>query len=371
MKNYTCCIFNLAPHYRAPIFQLMDKELECDFYFGDKVDTPIELMDYSKLKGFKKICRNLKIGNSGFEWQEGVWQLIFKPYKNYIITGASSSLSNWLLALLAILLRKKVFAWTHGMKENSSPAGKFIEKNFFRLCHKILLYGEYSQKLMLEEGFKLKKLIPIYNSLDYEQQSAIRHKLKPSSLFFNHFKNNDPVLIYIGRIQKIKKLDLLIQAFYELNNEEVPCNLMLIGSDVDSNDIPQLISNLSLQKRVWLYGPCYDEKIIGEFLYNADVCVSPGPVGLTALHALSYGCPVITNDQFSTQMPEFEAIIPKQNGDYFQSDNLESLKKVISKWINLTEKNRYEVRENAYKIIDEKYNPLYQIKVLKRVLNIS
>ncbi|MEQ8422596.1 MAG: glycosyltransferase [Arenibacter algicola] len=371
MNNKICCIFNLAPHYRSPIFKLMDNELNCHFYFGDKVDTAIELMDYRDLKGFQKISKNLKIPRTGFEWQKGVWQLIFKPYKHYIITGTPGSLSNWLLALLAIPMGKKVYAWTHGMTGNSTPAGKFIEKNFYRLCHKILLYGEFSKNIMITEGFNEKKLIPIYNSLDYKKQLRVRKKLKLSKIYVDYFKNEAPVIIYVGRIQKRKKLDLLLQALKDLNSDGTLCNLTIIGSDVDNNEIPKLISNLNLQSKVWLYGSCYDENIIGEFLFNADVCVSPGPVGLTSLHALTYGCPVITNNDFKSQMPEYEAIIEKENGDFFELDNILSLKETIKSWINLSINERERVRKNAYKIIDEKYNPNYQLTVLKKTLNQS
>ena len=42
----------------------------------------------------------------------------------------------------------------------------------------------------------------------------------------------------------------------------------------------------------------------------ANVTVSPGPIGLTAIQSLTYGVPAITNDEFSTQGPEFETIEP-------------------------------------------------------------
>ncbi len=347
----------------------MDKELQCDFYFGDKVDAAIELMDYQSLKGFKKIVKNIRIPYSGFEWQKGIWQLVFKPYKHYIITGTPGLLSNWLLALLAILLGKKVYAWTHGMKGNSSVAGKFIEKNFYRLCHKILLYGEFSRKVMLKEGFGQDKLVLIYNSLDYDKQLIIREKLKPSMVFMNYFENNDPVLIYIGRIQKSKKLNLLVEAQKKLYEQNISCNLTLIGADVENNDIPELVSKLGLKNKVWYYGPCYDENRIGELLFNASVCVSPGPVGLTSLHALTFGCPVITNDEFKSQMPEHEAIITNKNGGFFKKDDLDSLVNTIKNWINLSTESRQLVRNNAYEIIDEKYNPHRQVSILKKVLN--
>ncbi len=49
----TCCIFNLAAHYRAPIYKLIDKELNCDFFIGDNVKSPMKKMNYPELSGFK------------------------------------------------------------------------------------------------------------------------------------------------------------------------------------------------------------------------------------------------------------------------------------------------------------------------------
>jgi glycosyltransferase involved in cell wall biosynthesis len=368
MNSKVCCIFNLAPHYRAPIFKLMDEEFECDFYFGEKVQTHIKLMDYEELKGFKKILPNTYIPRTGFEWQKGAWQLILKPHAHYIITGTPGSLSNWLLALLAIPLGKKVYAWTHGVTRNLTPAGKLIAKSFYHICHKILLYGEDSKKIMLEEGFSEEKLIPIYNSLDYAKQIIIREKLVPSKIYEEYFKNNNPVIIYIGRIQKRKKIDFLVKAVNDLNKQGVACNLVIVGSDVDNNGIPELISDLKIANNVWMYGACYEEAKIAELLFNAHACVTPGPVGLTALHALTYGCPVISNNDFKTQMPEYEAVVPGVNGDFFELDNLDSLKDTIIKWINLDSIQRKEARKGAYKVIDEKYNPHYQINILKNLM---
>lgn len=371
MKAKICCIFNLAPHYRAPIYKLMDKELCCDFYFGDKVHSPIKLMDYRNLTGFKKITKNIKIPRTGFTWQRGVWKLIFKPYEHYIITGSPGSLSNWILVLLAIPLRKKTYAWTHGMKGNTTTSGKLIAKNFYRLCHKILLYGDYSKQNMIQEGFNHKKLIPIYNSLDYEKQLKVRKELKISSIFKDYFKNEYPVLIYIGRIQKSKKIDLLIRAQKQLIKDKIYCNLVLIGEDSDNNNLSILVEKLELNHYVWFYGPCYKEAKIGELIYNSAVCVTPGPIGLTAIHSLTYGTPVITNDQFSNHGPEFEAIESGITGEFFINDNLQDLCRKIRAWIDLDFKSRERIRMEAYKKVDETYNPHHQLSIIKTVLNLN
>lgn len=58
MGKNICCIFSVAPYYRAPIFNLMDKNLNCDFFLGDKMSTPILMMNYNDLNGFKEELNN-------------------------------------------------------------------------------------------------------------------------------------------------------------------------------------------------------------------------------------------------------------------------------------------------------------------------
>ena len=366
MKNKICCIFNYAPHYRYPIYKLMDSELNCDFYFGDKVNSQIKKLDYNNLKGFKKELKNKSILQTSFSWQTSAWLLIFKKYKFYIITGEPFYISNWILIILGNILGKKVIPWSHGIKGDNTNMAWF-EHLFFKLCPLILLYGNHSRNVMIKKGFNPKKLICIYNSLDHELQLKVREKLKPSSIYTDFFKNNNPTLIYIGRLQNSKKLEILVECINQLNESGNYCNLVFIGKDLGDNKVFETVKNLDILDRVWFYGPCYNEEEIGELIYNAQVCVSPGPVGLTALHSLTYGTPVISNNNLNTQMPEYEVIKPKMTGNFFEEGNQLDLIDKIKFWINIDSSKRVEIRENCYNIIDEDWNPKSQINTLKKI----
>ena len=67
-------------------------------------------------------------------------------------------------------------------------------------------------------------------------------------------------------------------------------------------------------------------------------------------------------------MPEYEAIVPRVSGDFFQDDDLTDLKHTIALWITMEDKTKKVVRDNASKIISEKYNPNHQIEVLRKIL---
>ena len=330
-----CCIFNIGTHYRNPIYSKMSSELPCDFYFGDRLLTPIKKMDYTQLNHFRSELHN-KYLFSQFYWQSKSVRLVFKPYTYYVLDGEPYCLSSWVILFWAKLLNKRTVAWTHGWYGRESIVKKVIKKLFA-------------------------------NSLDYDNQLKIRLNLSPSSIYSTHFSNSYPVLFYIGRVQKSKKLEYIIQAMDILKQKGFPVNLVVVGKDVDGVHLDCEIAKYNLGSHVWLYGPCYDEMRIGEMFYNADVCVSPGNVGLTAIHSLTYGCPVITHNNFPFQGPEFESIIQGKTGDFFQENDVNSLADTIQKWLSQNLHSREAIRQFAYQTIDTKWNLYYQMNILKQV----
>lgn len=344
----------------------MASELPCDFYFGDQLLTPIKKMDYYQLNNFRSELHN-KYLFSQFYWQSKSVRLVFKPYTYYVFPGEPYCLSTWIILILAKLLKKKTVAWTHGWYGRESRVKKVVKKLFYSLFSKLMVYGEYAISLMSEEGFDKSKMVCIANSLDYDNQLKIREKLSHSSIYFTHFSNSYPVLFYIGRVQKSKKLEYIIQAMAILKQKGLPVNLVVVGKDVDGVHLDYEINKYKLGAHVWLYGPCYDEMCIGEMFYNADICVSPGNVGLTAIHSLTYGCPVITHNNFPFQGPEFESIIQGKTGDFFVENDVNSLAETIQRWLEQNLDSREEIRQFAYQTIDTKWNLYYQIDVLKNV----
>jgi glycosyltransferase involved in cell wall biosynthesis len=144
--------------------------------------------------------------------------------------------------------------------------------------------------------------------------------------------------------------------------------LVLVGDGIEKKFLEDKVITYELKKQVWFYGSLYDENKIGELFYNASLCVSPGNVGLTSIHALTFGCPVITHNNFKRQMPEFEAIERGVTGDFFDENDSESLRTTIVKWFKEHPVKNSDLVNNCYKIVDTFYNPIKQIKLLKSLL---
>lgn len=98
-----------------------------------------------------------------------------------------------------------------------------------------------------------------------------------------------------------------------------------------------------------IIGECCSEETNAKLIYNADLCVAPGNIGLTAIHVMMFGCPAITHNDFKWQMPEFEAIKSMETGMFFEKGNLDSLVNSILDWFEIKIKEREKVRLACYK----------------------
>ena len=367
--NKLCLVYNFAPKYREGIFRLIDKEYSCDWYFG-KNNTDIKGLDLSILNSVRQLS-DWRIPHTPFYYQCGVPSLLWrKEYQVFFMLGELYSLSTWWFLILRKLFfpKKKVYFWTHGWYGKETPIRKVLKKVFFKAVDGIFLYGNYAKRLMIEEGFDEKKLFVIHNSLNYEKQMGIRKQLQASDIYKAHFNDELPTLIFIGRLTKVKRLDLLLDALEALKEKNILFNLTLVGDGEEKEHLKAKVKELGLEKQVWFYGACYDEKKNAELIFNADLCVSPGNVGLTAMHTMMFGCPVITHNNFPYQMPEFEAIHEGTTGDFFEYDNVGAIANCIESWFAKHRDNREAVRLACYHEIDTQWNPLFQMEVIKKYL---
>lgn len=368
-KSKLCLVFNIASKYREAIYKSIDKEWDCDWYFM-KNTTDIKSMDLNSLAHVTEVG-SWKIPRTPFYYQKGIPSLLWhKEYHMYFMLGELFSLSTWYFLLLRKVFfpKKKVYFWTHGWYGKETLIRKVLKKIFFKAVDGVFLYGNHAKQLMIKEGFDERKLFVIHNSLDYDRQLALRNSLNPSDIYQKHFGNNHHNLIFIGRLTTVKRIDLLLEALAMLKKLGKLYNLTLVGDGVERANLEEKVKKLGIDKLIWFYGACYDERINAELIYNADLCVSPGNVGLTAIHAMTFGCPVITHDNFPYQMPEFEAIKQGETGDFFQYDNVASIAECIGHWLEMASSHRESVRNHCYHEIDSYWTPRYQMQVIREHL---
>lgn len=375
-KTPVSIILNIAPHYREPIFRLMEKEFDCNWVFGEnKTDIPSSSKDFMKNVAFLPIIKKMK----GFYTLKG-WKshIEYQDAPEIVISlGEIKFIPSWIMMLKNRLKgrskRKEIILWTHGLYGNEKGLQKYLSRLFFRLADKIIFYGERARKLTLADGYNAQRTFVIHNSLDHGKFLSLRKKLESCSSEIikdvkNQFKHSElPLLIYIGRLSLHKKIDMLIKALHDLKNQGKNYNLLIVGDGPDRHHILGLTDIMDLEENIKLTGAIYDTEITAPMIYASDACISPGHIGLTAIHSLELGTPVITHDNFNKQAPEVEVIKPGINGELYKFGNSDSLKSSIISVTELSAQDRMKMREQCWASVED-WTPEFQIEVLKKAI---
>lgn len=369
-KRRVAVVYHFFAHYRAAIMQTLLASEAIDYFLISDLHEPsneIEAWEPPKDRWRWSPCFRL---GANFMWQKGLLRLATQSETDAIIfLGNANFLSTWCSAGLARLLGKRVLFWTHGWVRDERGLKRLVRNLFYRLAHGLLLYGNRAKAIGIRNGFPKENLYVIYNSLDYRHQSELREAIERSRLssIRNQFFKNAacPVLICTGRLNKLKRIDLLLDAMFLLLDEGLHTSLLLVGEGPEEAALRARALERGLS--VHFFGACYEEERLAELIMSANLTVSPGQVGLTAMHSLAYGVPVVTHDDVHNQMPESEAIVPGKTGDLFRHGDVVDLAEVLKRWIHRPWPDAM-ARKECIAIMERFYNPQYQANIIARAV---
>jgi D-inositol-3-phosphate glycosyltransferase len=124
-------------------------------------------------------------------------------------------------------------------------------------------------------------------------KAGARHALRHLRL------GNGPVLLFVGRIQPLKGLDVAVRTLAELDRPDV--TLVAVGGasgaqgDSEVDRIHKLVAELGLSDQVRFVDPV-PHHLLSTYYRAADVCLVPSrseSFGLVALEAAACGTPVV------------------------------------------------------------------------------
>lgn len=360
-------VYHYFAHYRKAVINELintarDHNDSIIFIADNHANEPnLKVYDFSDNEKYFKKVKNCWLGK--FLWQKGILKKIYSESPDVIIfLGQFNFISTWIASIVFKLLGKKILFWGHGVYGSETGLKKIIRDLFNNLPHIYMTYGEHAKRLMSDR----KKISVIYNSLDVDRQDKYYNTLvlDEKACHSPHMNCVEKTkLLFVGRLTKIKKLDILLKALNHLDRSLY--ELLIIGTGPEEKNLKDLVDKCGLNDIVYFKGALHDEKQLSLLIYSSDICVSPGNVGLTAMHALVYGTPVITNDDFSHQMPEFEVIEPGVNGDFFVDNDILSLADKIEKWrLIIAKVGRDEIRDKCRRPVLEFYNPKNQARLI-------
>jgi glycosyltransferase involved in cell wall biosynthesis len=365
-------VYHFFAHYRRAIVERLALDPDRQWTFiGDLRDyaSDVEPAQLSSKVHFER-CRCVRLVG-GFMWQRGLLlHLLVKRYDAVIFLGADRFLATWIAAAMLRLLGTRVLFWTHGYTRRPGGAGAVFRKTFYSLANGLLMYGRWAKTVAIEQGFAPERVHVIGNSLDFDAQQAALNAtsfLRAAQVRRELFDDDvTPVVSCTTRLVAHRRLDMLLRAAGRLLQLGNPVNIVLVGDGPERGRLEQLAAELKV--RVAFTGACYDESRISEILAATNVVVAPGMVGLSAMHALAYGVPVVSQDNPETQMPEFEAIVPGVTGSLFKEGDVDALVDAIRPWIQ----NSWVepgVRSACRDLIRRFWSPEFQFQTITRAVD--
>ena len=140
------------------------------------------------------------------------------------------------------------------------------------------------------------KIEIVSNGLDLSEYSNLPAKGEFRRKY--SIRDNEKMVLYVGRLHKNKGIDLLVKAFADLSKKLNNVRLVLVGPDDGYQSVfEELVHNLKVNDKVLFTGFVSNEEKMAAFV-DADVFVTPSFSGfpVTFLEACACGMPIITTN---------------------------------------------------------------------------
>ena len=176
-----------------------------------------------------------------------------------------------------------------------------------------------------KQGLKWFKLLSSKNSICYPFTYTVKEY---DSQELN--RTNNKIIIYIGSLIKIKRVDLLIKAYKSANFREQKTRLVIIGDGPELLTLKKLAascdSEIDVQKTIDFMGSQSQDQVYQQLSFS-DVLVLPSRHdgwGAVVNEALQCGCQVIVSDRCGSC-----DVINELNGAVFEYPSMLSLKQKL------------------------------------------
>lgn len=198
--------------------------------------------------------------------------------------------------------KKGVFVLTSDM-----PLITAVEKYgfFFRLLYPIFLTIEKITLKRINAIISDSRILDSYYNERYPQyRDKYYYDIDPAvGLDLNNFKTIDSStsknLLFVGRIDEVKRVPFLIEAFSELDYKKNNYNFYIVGDDGgDIDNVLNKISDLGIEKYVHLVGPKFSEDLRSIYENSRLLLLGSRSEGNPTVvrEAIASGTPVVSTD---------------------------------------------------------------------------
>ena len=187
-----------------------------------------------------------------------------------------------------------------------------------------------------------------------------------------YVSNNDPLLLFVGRLVEKKGVEYLIRALPEILNEFNRAKLLIIGNGLLADDLKRLSRELNLTDSVYFEGDL-DNKKLPRYYASADIFIGPSVIpesgdlegqGVVFLEAMASGCCTIGTNIGGIPM----SVVHEKTGLLVEQKNAAQIGDAVRRILNnpglrdnLKRSGRDHVVNNFdWKVVARRYQSLFE-----------
>lgn len=342
------------PAYRVPVFRELAGRpgLEVTVYHAEQSD-----LANAEASGFRAepVSQRAMLGGR-LILAPTVWRLASRRRADVLVAGWNTRSVLLPPALLrARLGRVGTVLWGHGYSKSEGSGRRGLRDRLGGLADSVVFYNHGAAEAFRARNPRHRGVFVAANSLDQDEIQRAREDWlrRPADLasFRSGHRLHGPTALFVSRLLEENRVDLLLRATAAVDE----LTTVIIGKGPDRERLETLARDLGIAERVRFTGAIYGEDAIAPWFLAADVFVYPVNIGLSIMHALGYGVPVVTSDHLAGHNPEIEALQPGVNGLLYRDGDLDALADAIRAIVN-DPPRREAMGEAARRTVLERFN---------------
>lgn len=312
----------VLPSYRVPFFDALAAECSQGMNLIAGQARKQEFIESNVLPSVSAFTRTTNIhlfsGRWYFCWQKGLISWLNKTQPEILILEANPRYLSSYGAIHWMKARgKAVIGWGLGSPLGSggwTSLRKGWRQKFIRQFDGLITYSQKGAEEYAQMGFQREKIFIAPNA-------AVQRPLHAAPNRPHQFLGDQPVVLFVGRLQARKRVDDLIRACAALPKSNQPL-LWIVGDGPMRTELESLAEKLYPPAR--FFGAMHGTELDHQFS-RADLFVLPGTGGLAVQQAMSFGLPVIVGQADGTQVD----LVRPENGWSLISGSIESLTQAL------------------------------------------
>ncbi len=350
----------VLPTYRAPFFDLLADACQGGLSLGagqpllsESIETTEELRsayltqihNIHLLRGSLYLC--FQAGLPSWLAAQNPDALIVEANPRYLSTGAAI---RWMKAR-----SRPVIGWGLGSSQLTGAQAAMRRSNRLNFVSQFAALITYSQRGAAEYqelGYPAERIFVAPNAVAPRPQHSIHER----PFVFN----KRATILFVGRLQRRKRLDMLLLACASLPPEMQP-RLHIVGDGPERHELERFSGEVYPSAK--FAGTLYGTDLV-PFFEEADLFVLPGTGGLAIQEAMSHALPVIVAQGDGTQ----DDLVRVKNGWQIPPNDLISLKKTLQMALSDVPRLR-KMGMESYRIVSQEINLERMVEVFVEVLN--